>query len=738
MHPLNGLRVVELTAGTAGQLCGKLLADAGAHVTRIAPSLWELGELAGENHLSSDWATFLDLGKQVPAPESDIPSRPSAIHALLADAELFLTSVGHDLAAGHELDCASVLVRYDGIQAACVTPFGQSGPYSGFAADDLVISALCGLADATPGIPDHCDHADEPPVQSLAPLAEAAGGLAAACAVHAAIIARSHGRAAPRHIEVASLEAAAAMMIFEWGTTAYGGGAQGRRPLHDVPEPNVYLPCKDGHVVIVAFRDDHWRTLVDVIGNPAWASDERFVDMASHQRNRNPLHERLRAWAATQKGRDILEAAQAGGLPCCPSLELHETIASDHVRQISSLREVDDAVFPADPIVVNGRRRRLTDAWEPCAGALNTSRAGDDASVQGVGPLAGVRVLDLSHIVAGPFCGQLLAQLGADVVLVESATYLVSRSFGPFVGEPWYDASMMFNHVNRGKRSVQIDLTTDGGQELLGGLATSADVVLENFSRDAAERLGITYDRLRGGREDLIMASISGFGRAGPWGDYVALHSGVIMLSGLASVTRDEADVPRIVGAIYPDLLTAAYTATAIQQAILERERTGLGAHVEVSMLDVVLTCMGGLVPSAARGEAFGRHPGRFVPTMEEGGFLALAGASSVGDEDGVQKSTRADAMRALQARQTQAGSVLNMEEVMSDPHLGARGFIARDNHPIAGSRPVPGTPWLFDGQRPSLPHAPRLGEGTDEVLSELLDLTPLELDALREDQTIA
>ena len=735
MHPLNGLRVVELTAGIAGQLCGRLLADAGADVTRIDPALWELGELAGEEHVSSDWATFLDRGKQVPAPESEISSRSSAIHALLADAGLFLTSVNHDLAAAWELDCAGVLARYDGIQAACVTPFGQSGPYSGFVADDLVISALCGLADATPGIPDHREHADEPPVQSLAPLAEAAGGLTAACAVHAAIISRWRGLLAPRHVEVACLEAAAAMMVFEWGTTAYGGGVQGRRPLHDVPEPNVYLPCEDGHVVIVAFRDSHWHALVDVMGNPAWANDERFVDMASRQRNRHPLHERLRAWAATQKGRDILEAAQAKGLPCCPSFELHETVTGDHVRQISSLREVDGSVFPADPIVVNGRRRRPTEASEPRAGAYNTTRARDDASV---GPLAGVRVLDLSHIVAGPFCGQLLAQLGAEVILVESANYLVSRSFGPFVGEPWHDASMMFNHVNRGKRSVQIDLKTDGGQELLGRLATSADVVLENFSRDAAERLGITYDRLRGGREDLIMASISGFGRAGPWGNHVALHSGVIMLSGLASVTRDEADAPRIVGAIYPDLLAGAYTATAIQQAILERERTGLGAHIEVSMLDVILTCMGGLVPAAARGEAFGRHPGRFVPTIEQGGFLALADASSVAEEDGIRKSTRADAMRGLQARQKRAGSVLNMEEVISDPHLDARGFIARDDHPIAGSRPIPGTPWLFDEQRPTLHHAPCLGEGTDELLAELVDLTPVELDALRAQKALA
>ncbi len=734
MHPLADLRVVELTTGVAGRLCGKVLADAGASVTYLDPIAWALGGPGPEEPVSADWATFLDLDKDLLAPEPSAGSPAATIHAVLAEADLFLTSMPHDAAATLELDCESVLARHEDIQVACVTPFGQTGPYADFAADDLVISALCGLADATPGIPDHRERADEPPVQSLAPLAEAAGGLTAACAVHAAISARRLGQRAPRHIEVASLEAATAMMAFEWGTTAYGGGVQGRRPLHDVPEPNVYLPCKDGHVVIVAFRDDHWNALVEIMGNPAWADDERLSDMASRWANRPVVHEGLRSWAATQRGRDILDAAQARGLPCCPSFELHETLASEHVREIGSVREVDDAVLPADPIVVNASRRKHRQRTPASAEAHTASRAdiGDPTG----GPLTGVRVLDLSHIVAGPYCGQLLAQLGAEVTLVESSTYTVSRSFGPFVGEPRHDASMIFNHVNRGKRSVQIDLRTDQGQTLLRRLAGEADVVLENLSRDAAERLGITFEELRGDRHDLILASISGFGRSGSWGNYVALHSGVILLSGLASVTRDEVGAPRIAGGIYPDLLTGTYMATAIQQAILERERTGLGAHIEVSMLDVILTCMGGLVSAAGRGEALGEHPGRFARTAEDAGFLALPSTGAV-DENEIREGTRAAAMSALQDGGVPAASVLNMAEVMSDAHLNARGFVARDDHPIAGDRPIPGIPWLFDGERPQVSHAPCLGNATDEALTQLLGLTPAELDTLRAQKTL-
>ena len=219
-------------------------------------------------------------------------------------------------------------------------------------------------------------------------------------------------------------------------------------------------------------------------------------------------------------------------------------------------------------------------------------------------------MLDLSQIVSGPYAGQLLAALGADVVLVETSQRLISRGFGPFVGE--------------------------------------SDVVLENFSGRAARALGITHEELREVREDIVLASISGFGRSGPWGDYVALHSGVILLSGLASVTRDSAGDMRLAGAIYPDLLTGTYMALAIEQALAERALTGQGCHVEVSMLDVMLACMGDLVPSAAAGESIGPSPARFVPSLEADRFVATSATDAALDD--VAGQTRRDAMESLQA----------------------------------------------------------------------------------------
>ena len=151
MHPLAEFRIVELTTGVAGRLCGKVLADAGASVTYVDPIASALDEPSRANSVSADWATFLDLDKDVLALEP--ASGASQINALLAEADLFLTTMRHDRAARWELDCESVLAQHEHIAAACVTPFGQTGPYADFVADDLVISALCGLADATPGVP---------------------------------------------------------------------------------------------------------------------------------------------------------------------------------------------------------------------------------------------------------------------------------------------------------------------------------------------------------------------------------------------------------------------------------------------------------------------------------------------------------------------------------------------------------------------------------------------------------
>jgi len=726
MVPLSGLRVVDLTVGIAGPLCAKLLADAGASVTRV--------EIEGRDgpvgRPAASWLTFLHLDKKTFAVDPSSEVSLQKVDDLLADSDVYLNSYLHEELAEFHLDCPSVSSRHPQLITACVTPFGQSGPYSRLRADDVVVSALSGLADATPGFPDRRDHQDDPPLQSLAPLAETSGGLAAAIGLLGAVHERLADRPEPRHVEVSTLEATVSMMVFEWGITAYGGGLRGRRPGHADVEPNCYLPCRDGDVIIPAFTEAHWNALVDMMGQPDWASDEMFGDVERRTKHWRELRAHLGRWAREHDGLEILHAAQARGLPCCPALELTDTLTSDHIRSTAALRTRNGVTLPADPIIVDGHRRTSV----PSRASDDVGRLFDDApaAMSNGSPLSGIRVLDLSQYVAGPFAGQMLASLGAEVVLVESGTHLVTRKIPPFVGEPTYDASMNFNYVNRGKKSVLINLRSPEGRQMLDRLVASSDVVLENFSRRAVERLGLTYDALSSIREDIIVASISGFGRTGPWGGYVALHSGVILMSGLASVTRDENHRPRLVGAIYPDLMTGAYLTLAVQQALINRQRTGDGCQIELSMLDVVLGSMGGLVSAAATGETFEAHPASFLRTKDTDRFVAVSEGVANELREEVQRLSREEAMDLLQSRGLSAGAVLDISEVMVNPHLTARNFVVQDNHPLAKGRPAPGVPWLYNGERPTVDHAPLLGDSTDEVLGRVAGVGRNEIETLR------
>jgi len=261
--------------------------------------------------------------------------------------------------------------------------------------------------------------------------------------------------------------------------------------------------------------------------------------------------------------------------------------------------------------------------------------------------------------------------------------------------------------------------------------------VLENFSGRAARALRLDYASLTALRSDVILASISGFGRQGPWRDYVALHSGVILLSGLADVTRDERGGMRLAGAIYPDVLTGTYMAFAIEQALARRAQTGDGSHLEVSMLDVMLNCMGDLVTEAGAGAPPHEPRGhaRFLPCAEPGRFVALTDPDV--DATRIATLTRREAMERLQADGIAAGAVLDMTEVITDPHLAEQGFVRRDDHPVAGARPLPAVPWRYDGERPRLHHAPCLGAATDEVLHEWAGCSAEQIARLHADEVL-
>jgi CoA:oxalate CoA-transferase len=220
-------------------------------------------------------------------------------------------------------------------------------------------------------------------------------------------------------------------------------------------------------------------------------------------------------------------------------------------------------------------------------------------------PFEGILVLDLTRVLAGPFCTLLLAELGARVVKVEHPRHGdPTRAFGPFLD----GRSLYFEFINRGKESIALDLKDERDRELALCLARRADVLVENFRPGTMERLGLGYDALAAANPRLIYASASGFGQTGPWSRLPAYDTVIQAMSGLMSETGFADGPPTRVGASIADLTTGVYTLAAIASALYARERSGRGARVDIAMLDAMLTYLEhGFMHLAA----FGRSPGR-------------------------------------------------------------------------------------------------------------------------------
>ena len=370
------------------------------------------------------------------------------------------------------------------------------------------------------------------------------------------------------------------------------------------------------------------------------------------------------------------------------------------------------------------------------------------------GPLSGLRILDLSRVLSGPYASMTLADLGADVVKVERpGTGDDTRSFGP----PFMDGvSTYFLSVNRGKQSICMDLKAEEDRQLLRRLAAKADVLLENFRPGVMERLGLDYESLRSSNPGLVFCSISGFGQAKGGPGYDLMVQG---LSGIPSITGDGSE-PAKCGASIADLIAGMNAVQGILAALIQRDRTGEGAYVDVSMLDGQLSLLtyhasawlnGGQAPKAIGNAHPSIHPFRAYRTSDSYLNLALGNdrlfeqfcmlfdldwhqnasfstnAKRVENRASLdalmgpflQKNTTAFWLKALDADGIPCGPILSVPEA-----LGAAQLLEHP-HPESGAsvRTVALPYTVGDSGRGSARPAPVLGADREDVLAAWLGL---------------
>jgi len=400
------------------------------------------------------------------------------------------------------------------------------------------------------------------------------------------------------------------------------------------------------------------------------------------------------------------------------------------------------------------------------------------------GPLAGIRVLDLTRVLAGPWAAQNLADLGAEVIKVERPKKGDdSRAFGP----PWLkDAqgrdtaeSAYFACANRGKKSVTLDLANPKGQAIARELAERCDVLLENFKYGDLDRYGLGYAQLRKVNPGLIYCSVTGFGHSGPWRERPGYDFMIQGMGGLMSVTGERDDRagggPQKAGIPIADLITGMYASVAICAALAHRAKSGLGQHLDLALLDSLVAV---LANQGANYLATGTPPGRLgndhpniapyqvLPTSD-GSFIVACGNDNLFGKfsqvigrpelaadarfasNGKRVANRAELTRiiseitakrsmrhwldALEGAGVPCGPINNLEQVFAEPQAMARGLRMELPHPTAGKVALTRSPMRFSETpvQHEMP-PPTLGQHTDEVLKDLLKKNPSEIARLR------
>lgn len=395
------------------------------------------------------------------------------------------------------------------------------------------------------------------------------------------------------------------------------------------------------------------------------------------------------------------------------------------------------------------------------------------------GPLADIRVLDLSRVLAGPFCTQILADLGATVWKVEPPWGDETRGWGPpFVG----GESAYYLSINRGKKSLAINLRDPRGQALVRRLAAQADVLVENFKTGDLARYGLDYPSLARLNPRLIYVSITGFGQTGPRSAEPGYDIALQGMTGIMSVTGHPDGPPTKVGVAWIDLMTGMMAAVGVLAALHQRQASGSGQHLDLSLFEVGVMAMANLAqsylltrrvpgrignahPQLVPYQAFEAADGWFIVAVgndeQYRRFCEAIGRPDLADDprfranagrvqhraelvaslaDVLRRGRRDDWLERLRAARVPAAPVLDLAEVFQDPQAAARHVVWELNHPTIGRLPVVANPLQHLSATPAAPTTapPLLGEHTRAVLQSVLGLSDAELDDLQAAGVIA
>lgn len=820
---LTGLRVVELADpegdGCSAATAGKLMADLGATVVKVEPPGGDPARRLGPfPHGRADpeaSGAFLALnsGKRSVVADLTQAQGQAALERLAAQCDILVHNYRPAAMDALRIGHARLSADNPKLVMLSITPFGMTGPHRDYAAAELTMIHGGGLAWLCP---DGSSYPDRPPLFFHGHHAFIQAGLhgaTVALAAHLAALASGVGE----HIDLSVQETVGLLMGRHFGSWSYAGIVESRLTFN-ITAPSSLFPCRDGEVFLTAAEEDQWTRFVELMGKPEWASSPLVATRELRGQNRPYVMQHVSEWTRTRGAEELFHACQKARIAASPVYSMEQVAHDAHLTERGAFVTQDHP--RAGRLALPGAPYRLSEPWwglrstAPALGEADREgdAAGDPAhlfplprpvqpplgfgrthsrarGVQGAAPalpLAGVRVLDLTWVWAGPHATLMLAHLGAEVLKVESSNRpdLARRSaiYPPGL-EPGLNRSGYFNSVNLGKKSLAINLGSPAGLALVRKLAARSDVVVSNFATGVMERLHLGAEDLHRIRPELVVATISAFGQTGPYKHYMGYGPLFPPIAGLcASTGYAEDGLPRTVRNAYADPNAGIYTAFAIVAALRARRPGEPGLAIDTSLWEPFIGtgCEGWMAhalgnpplkPDGNRDPRWAPH-GVYRCTGEDrwvaiavrsdgqwsglcaalgradlAGSARLAGAAGrkahEAELDGVLAAwcaarDRWEATRALQAHGVPAFPCMSSRDLAEDEHLRARGFLATCDHPEVGQRTYIGVPWRLSA-RPNEPRSrsPLLGEHTEATLRDLLGLSTSELKTLRESGAI-
>ncbi len=776
---LAGLRVLEFPDPKSA-LCGRLLADMGADVVLVEPpeghESRKIPPFAGDS-TESLFFWFFNANKRSITLDLKEPADRERFLDLASRADVVLESFAPGKLAALGLDDETILGRNPNLILTSVTGFGQTGPYRDYVTSDIVGWAVGGLMGLT-GDPDR------EPLTAPAMQAYQTTALWATMAIQAAVYKRRRTGLGSR-IDISVQEA-----IYDMSEAAHtfylanGDVVKRNSGQHPLACPFMAYKAADGYAFVGLSTRQQWTSLADWMRSDGMLPDEvageDFATIPVRLAHRAEVNSAISNWASKLKKQDLFIGGAERVIPNAPLQLINQVYEDEQLRERDYFVSLPDPredhagesyLSPGLPYRTQAEPEFTAVKAPPRAGAHSAEVAKDWATpspmpapaddAPGETPLEGLNVVDMCWNMAGPMMGRILGDFGAAVVKIEP------REIGDPVRmipphpnrETSVNGSYTYQDLNRDKLGMTLDTRKPQAQGLFLEMAKWADIVFENFTAGTMERMRLGYDLLSTENPRLILGSLCGYGQTGSRRTWPSYHPTSAALSGLFALFAYPGGPPIGFGHSHMDYMAGIFGAIGTLDALLRREDTGKGSHVDVSQLEsgVILEgpqaldyVLNGVVaqPEGNQAGALGaalqgcyRVAGddRWVVVTAPGDSELEALARVVGAKKGTTAAAVEDALRDWMSRQdawdafhslqkagVPAGVVSHGPDLLErDEQLKARGMMNTYQHPEIGDVPIVQPPVLFDGKRPPVRAAgPVLGQHTEQVLREQLGLS--------------